>query len=256
MYRVGTKIYHGKRKICRVWDRHLKLIGNEWKVDNNEVIQNLVPHMNTVFNLMGKDAFEILKIHNKVENELKVIEEKIELIQASPSSMNINVQINLNLNLNDLPFTFLILPKINSSPKNISDLIDYKHNLETIRARCSFYIYAIRNLKESLEVFNDEERVRILGALFQFRDDKLPFTHDIMGNPFFKQAAEDWGFIGKEADFYFRDDRVSVFRDDIGEKLKLVKIDDKHTLYFNDFDEYLMYYIDIFKKEIKDLMIY
>ena len=256
MYRVGTRIYPGKRRIYRVWDTHLKWNGNEWKVDNNEVLQYLVRYMKAVFHLMERDAFEVFKYRDKVECELKDIQENIELIQASPSSMNISIHVNLNLNINDIPFAFFKLPKLNSSPKNVTDLIDTKHNLETIIARCSFYLYVIINLKESLEVFNDEEKVRILGDLFQFRDKKGPFTHFIAGNPYFKYDAGNWGFTRKEADFYSRDDKVSRFRDDIGERFRLVRIGDKHTFAFDDFDEYLRNYIDILKKYIKDSMIH
>ena len=118
------------------------------------------------------------------------------------------------------------------------------------------YLYAIKNLKQSLEVFDDDEKVRILGALFQFRDTEGPYAHYITGNQFFKHDAGDWGFIGKEANFHSSDDRVSGFIDDIIKRFKLVNIDDKNTFFLDDFDEYLIYYIDIFKKYIKDLMIH
>lgn len=249
MYIVGKRIYLGKRKIYKVWNPYLNN-----KIKNNEVLQELLPYMKGAFFLMNQGELEAIMSRDKVESKLKDIEENIEIIQASPSSKNLNIHINLNLN--DVFLSFFKLPKLKNSPKNVAELIDIKHNLEKIIARCSYYLFVIQNLNESLEVFNDEEKVRILGALFQFRDSGNPYAHYIAVNLEFKHDAKNWGFTGKEADFSSHDDRVSCFIDDIENRFRLVKIDDKNTFSLDDFDEYLRIYINIFKKYAKDYMIY
>ncbi len=258
MYRVGMKICLGKRKIWRIWNTALKWNGNEWRVDNNKVRQEVVPYTSAIYLIMKKDAVGVLKLRFEIERELKNIVETIELIQASPTTSSTNIHIDVNINVNNLhiPFASLIPSVLNRHSNNINDLIDIKHELEAKKAKCDFYLYAIKNLSESLEVFNDEEKVRILGALFQFRDAKDQYTRLIANNPYFKHDAENWGFIGNEADFYTHDDRVSNFRDDIANRFDWVKIDEKHIFSLDDFDDYLNYYIEILKKYIKDLMIH
>ncbi len=231
MYKIGNSC----GKINRIWDK-----------SSNRTMDVAVSSARVVFNLMGTDAFVILKCRDEAESKLKDIKEHIENIKASPSSVNISISINLNIN--DIPFNLFKLLKFNRFPKNINDLIDNKQELEKYIALCSFYLYAFKNLNESLERFDDEEKIRIIGALLQFRDNIGPYTRSIDGCQFFKHDAEKWGFIGKEADFYSHNDRVSCFRDDIGEKFRRVKIDDKHAFYFDDFDKYLSRYIDEFKK--------
>ena len=254
MYRVGTKIYLGKRKIRRIWNTTLTWDGNKWKVDNTKVMQEVVTYMNAIYLLMKKDAVGVLKLRFEIELELKNI---AEIIQASPATSSTNIHIDVNINFNNIhtPFASLIPSVLKRSPKNVTDLINVKHELEAKKAKCDFYLYAIKNLSESLKVFDNEEKVRILGALFQFRDDIGPYTRHIANNPYFKHDAENWGFTGNEADFYTHDDKVSNFRDEVAYRFVLVKIDEKHIYNSDDFDDYLNYYTYILKKYIKDLMI-
>ncbi len=253
MYIAGKRIHLGERKIYRIWDP--TLMG---EANNSKVRQEVVPYMHAVYFLMKKDTAEVLKLRFEIEHELKNIAETIELIQASPATSSTNIHIDVNINVNNIhiPFASLIPSVLNKSPKNITDLINIKHELEAKKANCDFYLHAIKNLSESLEVFNDEEKIRILGALFQFRDDKNRYTRLIAKNPYFKHDVENWGFTGNEANFNTYDDRVSNFRDDIANRFEWVKIDEKHIFSLDDFDDYLNYYTEILKKYIKDLMIH
>lgn len=239
MFKIGAKNSCGK--IIKIWDK-----------PSHIVMPVAVSSASITFNLMNAGTFIVLKCRNEAESELKNTIEYIEYIKASPSSMKSGFHLNLNLNIIDFPFNLFKL-EFNKSPKSITDLIDTKHKLERYIALCSFYLYTIKNLNESLERFNDEEKIRIIGALLQFRDDISPYTRVIDNCPFFKQDVVQWGFIGKEAEFDSHDDRVCRFRDDIGKKFRLVKIDDKHTFYFEDFDLYLSYYINRFKKIYQQL---
>ncbi|MFZ3168067.1 MAG: hypothetical protein WA130_10675 [Candidatus Methanoperedens sp.] len=226
------------RKINRIWDK-----------PSDKVTHDARQSARFVLIRISKDAFDVLKYRNEAEGKLREIQESIEYMKAKPSSMNVSINLNLlNLNTNENLFNLLKLLKLNIFPNNDTNLITTKHKLEKYIAAYNFYLYIVKNLNEILEWFNDDEKIGIIGALLQFRDDINPYTRSIDGCRFFKHDVEKWGFIGKEADFYSNDDRISRFRDEIGEKFRLVRIDDKHTFYFDDFDLFLKIYIDEFKR--------